>query len=316
MLLSFDSGHGRMVGCLLCLHAGLLFSSIATAQPAASGHRDTTRTGKSPRYFSMTALTGGAVQFFGKKNGQFSVGFPYTVTDASGSTTVDTFSAQQRNVFGSARVFVGPLGFEMGRLHDFVHGELSFLLGKGIGAPGWRASIGYGRIYYVGRYAIKCSLNLATTADPRQAGDGLGSIDKQNKTVYLFGAEMPSTFLSSRESIVASTIVINYSEREWSLLPEVSILPNPYRKPNHFELVIGYSLPISDVGSLNFVEQGSSTSKGTASQLIVGPNILSSGISASYNNRPLKAALYQYGGFYLEVKFDVIDWKEKKKARS
>jgi hypothetical protein len=316
MLLSFDPGHGRMVGCLLCLHAGLLFSCIATAQPAAGIHRDTTRTGKSPRYFSMTVLTGGAVQFFGKKDGQFSVGFPYTVTDASGSTTADTFSARQRNVFGSARAFVGPLAVEMGSLHDFVHGELSFLLGKGIGAPGWRASIGYGRIYYVGPYAIKCSLNLATTADPRQAGDRLGSIDKQNKTVYLFGGEMPSTFLSSRQLIDASTIVITYSEREWSLLPEVSILPNPYRKPNHFELVIGYNLPISDVGSLNFVEQGSSTSEGTVSQLSGGSNILSSGISASYNNRPLKAALYRYGGFYLEVRYDVIDWKGKKKAHN
>ncbi len=305
-----------MVGCLLCLHAGLLFSSIATAQPAASGYGDTSRTGKSPRYFSITLLTGGAVQFFGRKNGLFSVGFPYTVTDASGSTTADTFSSLQRNVFGSTRAFVGPLAVEMGRRHDFVHGELSFLLGKGISAPGWRASIGYGRIYYVGRYAIKCSLNLATTADPRQAGDRLGSIDNQNKTVYLFGAEMPSTFMYSRQSIDASTIVITYSEREWSLLPEVSILPNPYRKPNHFELVIGYNLPISDVGSLNLVEQGSSTSEGTASQLIGGPNILSSGISASYNNRPLKNALYRYGGFYLEVRYDVIDWRGKKKTRS
>ncbi len=305
-----------MVGCLLCLHASILFSSIAAAQPADSGYRDTTRTGKSPRYFSITLLTGGAVQFFGKKDGLFSVSFPYTVTDAAGSTTADTLSARQRNVFGSARAFVGPLAVDMGGLHDFVHGELSFLLGKGIGAPGWRASIGYGRTYYFGRYAIKCSLNLATTADPRQAGDPLGSIDNQNKTVYLFGAEMPSTFIYSRQSIDASTILITYSEREWSLLPEVSILPNPYRKPNHFELIIGYNLPISDVGSLNFVEQGGSTSEGTVSQLIGGPNILSSGISASYNNRPLKTALYRYGGFYLEVRYDVIDWKKKKKTRT
>ena len=238
------------------------------------------------------------------------------MTDASGTTTAETFSAQERNVFGSARVFVGPLAVEMGRLHDFVHGELSFSLGKGTGAPGWRALIGYGRIYYSGRYAIKCSLNLATTADPRQGGEQLSSIDNQNKTVYLFGGEMPSAFMSSNQPIEASTLVITYSEREWSLLPKVSILPNPYRKPNHFELSVGYNLPISDVGSLNIVEQGSSTSKGTVSQLIGGPNILSSGISASYNNRPLKAALYRYGGFYLEIRYDVIDWKNKKKTRA
>ncbi|HXB91477.1 MAG TPA: hypothetical protein VNU72_04275 [Puia sp.] len=311
----FDQGSGRTVCCLFCLHASLLFSSIAAAQSSGSGPLDTTCTSKRPHYFSITVLSGSAVQFFPNRNGLFSVSFPYTVADAFGST-VDTFSARQRNVFGSARVFVGPLAVEMGWLHAFIHGEFSFLLGKGIGAPGWRASIGYGRIYSVGRYAIKCSLNLATTAEPRQAGDQLGSIDMQHKTIYLFGGEMPSTFMSSNQPIAANTLVITYSQREWSLLPKVSILPNPYRKPNHFELSVGYNLSFSDVGSMNFVEQGSSTSQGTESQLIGGPNLLSRGISASYNNRPLKAALYSYRGFYLEVRYDVIDWKDKKKTRT
>lgn len=130
----------------------------------------------------------------------------------------------------------------------------------------------------------------------------------------LFGGEMPSTFFSSNQTIDASTIVITYSEREWSLLPKVSILPNPYRKPEHFELTVGYNLPLSDIGSISYVEQGSSTSSGTASYLIPGPNILYSGIAASYNNQPLKAPLYRFGGFYLELRFDVLDaWKEKKK---
>jgi hypothetical protein len=312
MVLSVKRSYSKTICCLVCLSANLFFSSIATAQSTRSGPRDTSRTSKSPHYFSITLLTGGGVQFFRKRAGLFSVSFPYTVAGASG-TTADTFSAHQRNVFGSARVFVGPLVLEMGRLHDFLHGEMSFSLGKGTGAPGWRALVGYGRIFYSGRYAIKCSLNLSVASLPRQNGDQLGTIDSQNKTVYIFGGETPPTFFSSNQTIDVSNLAITYSEREWSLLPKVSILPNPYRKPNHFELSFGYNLPITDVGSLNVVEQGSSVSKGTASQVIGGPNILSSGISASYNNRPLKAPLYRFGGFYLELRFDVLDgWKEKK----
>jgi hypothetical protein len=310
----FEQGSGRTICYLFCLHASLLVSSIAAAQPGGSGPLDTTRTGKSPRYFSITVLTGGGVQFFRRKNGLFSVSFPYTVTDASGASA-DTFSSRQRNVFGSARVFVGPLAFEMGRLHDFLHGEFSFSLGKGTGAPGWKALMGYGRIYYVGRYAIKCSLNLSVATLPRQDGDELGSIDNSNKTIDLLGWEAPPGFVSGRYTYSASTLELTYAEREWSLLPKVSILPNPYRKPNHFELSVGYNLPLSDVGSLNFVQQGSSTSTGTVSHLIPGPNIPSTGISASYNNQPLKAPLYRFGGFYLELRYDVIDWKDKKKTK-
>jgi|GEM_PF-2940714 hypothetical protein len=312
----FEQGSGRTVCYLFCLHASLLFSSVAAAQPGGSGPPDTTRKGKSPHYFSITILTGGGVQFFGRKTGPFSVSFPYTVTDASGTTTADTFSARQRNVFGSTRVFVGPLAVEMGWLHDFVNGELSFSLGKGTGAPGWRALMGYGRIFYSGRYAIKCSLNLSVASQPRQGGDLLGSIDNSNKTIGILGWEAPPSFISGRYTYNASTLELTYAEREWSLLPKVSILPNPYRKPNHFELSVGYNLPISDYGGLNFVQQGSSTSTGTVSHVIPGPNILSTGISASYNNQPLKAPLYRFGGFYLELRYDVIDWKDKKKTRA
>ena len=312
----FVQGSGRTVCCLFCLHSSLLFFSFAAAQPAATVPHDTTGPGKSPRYFSLTVLTGSGVQFFGRKNGLFSVSFPYSVTDASGTTSTNTFSAQQRNVFGSARVFVGPLAFEMGRLHDFVHGELAFSLGKGTSAPGWRTLIGCGRIYYSGRYAIKCSLNLSVAAQPRQGGDLLGSIDNSKKTIGIFGWEAPPSFISGQYSYNANTLNLTYAEREWSLLPKVSILPNPYRTPNHFELSVGYNLPISDYGGLNFVQQGSSTSKGTISHVIPGPNILSSGISALYNNQPLKAPLYGFGGLYLEIRYEVIDWKDKKKKRS
>lgn len=151
------------------------------------------------------------------------------------------------------------------------------------------------------------------TADPRQGGDKLGDIDNSNKTVYLLGGESAPTFITTHdETINVSTLEVTYAQREWSLMPEVSLLPNPYKKPNHFELTVGYTLPIHDYGGLNFIQQGSSTSSGTSSNLIPGPNILNEAITASYNNKPLKAPLYRFGGFYLELRFDVIDgWKKK-----
>jgi hypothetical protein len=108
--------------------ANLLFSSVATAQSTSNDVRDTTATGKHTHYFSCAVLTGGAVQFFRKRTGLFSVSFPSPAVDGSGATTTGTFSAEQRNVFGSASAFVGPIAFEAGRRHDFVHFELSFLL--------------------------------------------------------------------------------------------------------------------------------------------------------------------------------------------
>jgi hypothetical protein len=317
MPLTFNQGRDRTLCCLVCLTANLFFSSVATAQSTGNGVGDTTGTSQRTHYFSCTVLTGGAVQFFRKRTGLFSVGFPYSAVDGSGATTTGTFSAEQRNVFGSASAFVGPLAFEAGWRHDFVHFELSFLLGKGVSAPGWKSFFGYGRICYTGSYAIKFSLNLSITSDPRQGGDKLGDIDNSNKTVYLPGGESPSTFITGRnETINVSTLEVTYAQREWSLMPEVSLLPNPYRKPNHFELSVGYTLPISEYGGLNFIQQGSSTSSGTASHLLPGPNILSSGIAASYNNQPLKAPLYRFGGFYLELRFDVAYWKKKKKTQS
>jgi hypothetical protein len=305
--------HGRTVCCLLCLSVNLCLTSVAAAQPTVNGSRDTTRTGKRPRYFSCTVLSGGAVQFFEKRTGLFSVSFPYSTVDGSGAAASATFSAHQKNIFGSASAFVGPLAFEMGRLHDFVHLELSFLLGKGTSAPGWKTFIGYGRICYTGRFAIKFSVNLSLASDPRQGGDLLGDIDNKNKTIYIFGSEVPPTFMSSNQTYNANTLEVTYSQREWSFMPEVSLLPNPYRKPNHFELSLGYTLPIHDYGGLNFIQQGYSPSKGTVSSLIAGPNILNNAISVSYDNKPLKSPLYRFGGFYLELRFDVIEgWKKKK----
>lgn len=133
MPLPLDQGHGRTVCCLLCLGVNLFLSSIAAAQLTGNGVRDTTSTSKHAHYFSCTVLTGSAVQFFRKRTGLFSVSFPYSAVDGSGATTTGTFSAEQRNIFGSARAFVGPLAFEAGRRHDFVHFELSF--------PTWKRDI-------------------------------------------------------------------------------------------------------------------------------------------------------------------------------
>jgi hypothetical protein len=118
MPLTFNQGRDRTLCCLVCLTANLFFSSVATAQSTGNGVGDTTGTSQRTHYFSCTVLTGGAVQFFRKRTGLFSVGFPYSAVDGSGATTTGTFSAEQRNVFGSASAFVGPLAFEAGWRHD------------------------------------------------------------------------------------------------------------------------------------------------------------------------------------------------------
>lgn len=150
MRLSLKQPHFRTVCALLCVAANLFIPSIAGVQKP-----DSTRPGNRRRfYISGTILTGAGIQFFDKRSGPFTVSFPYTSIDASGATT-STFSAQGRNIFGSARPFIAPLALEVGELKDFVHLEMSLFLGKGIGAPGWRFMVGYGRIWQVGPLRLK-----------------------------------------------------------------------------------------------------------------------------------------------------------------
>lgn len=89
-------------------------------------------------------------------------------------------------------------------------------------------------------------------------------------------------------------------------MPKLSLLSASRRWKNHFEVAIGYSIPIQDKGNLNFIQQGYDDSDGGVSHVIPGPDILSHLLSVTYNNKPLTRPIYRYGRVYLELRFDVL----------
>lgn len=309
MPLSWKQGHGRTNGYLLCLTANLFFSTIASGQPSA----DTGRTARRYRYYSFSIITGAGVQFFDNANGTFGVNFPYTVTDASGNTTATTFTGQKKAIYTSPKYYISPLVFEMGRIHSLVRVAMYFSLVKGTYGPGFHGSVGYGRIFYTGRYAIKLSVDLTTTSDSKDGQYNLlGTIDNKNKTISVFGQTLGPTFTvpASRntpaQTFTSNTVNVSYSQNESSLLPRISLLPNPFRHHWLFELSVGYNIPFHDHGQLNFIQEAEKRNWLAATE-----DIRNNSFSASYDGKPAKAPPFRFGGVYVEVLWEFIGHKEK-----
>lgn len=295
MIFLLEPGQGSKFCCLFCLCANLFFSSPAIAQ----------------RYYSFTLATAGATQFFSGGDGVLSVEFPFTVKDASGVTTAATFTGRKKDIYASPKYYICPFAFEMGWLRNVVHVGAYFSLVKGAFGPGFHGSIGYGRILQAGRYAIKCSMDLTTTIDSRDGQyDLLGKIDNKNKTLYLPGQTLGPTFTipggrySPPETYASNTVDISYSQNETSLLPRISILPDPFRHHGLFELSVGYNLPLHEQGLLNFIQEAKNRNNISGKE-----NFVNSSISSSYNGKPVTSAPYRFRGLYLELLFELIAHK-------
>ena len=299
---------------LLCLCANLFFSFIAAAQRTG----DPGSNGRHYRYHSVSFFTGAAAQFHAKRDGLLSVSFPYKVVDASGDTTSAVFQGQKSGIYNPARYLLTFVAIEEGRRHAFIHLDAywSFVPWGGWGFQGL---IGYGRIWYLGRrdlsqngperrYALKFSVNfIGCTEFPADGNYVLGSIDNWNQTIYLLGQEADPTFSKSTsryggtQTYNVNTLDICYYQTEWSFMPKVSILPNPYRQHKLFELTIGYNLPVYEYNELSFVQRADEASQSAGTVHLSNRNV-----SASYNGKPFRPGTFRFQGLYLALNFDFV----------
>src|SRR5579872_2687885 len=99
---------------------------------------------KNYHYHIITLLTGAGVLQSGNNDGLLNISFPYSV-DGSPDTV---FHSGNIRPYASSKVFVLPLGFEIGNLHHFFNADISFsIIGKF--SSGYRLSIGYGYNFYL-----------------------------------------------------------------------------------------------------------------------------------------------------------------------
>ena len=312
----------RAVCCLLTLTANLLAVYTAHAQPTV----DSSRVLKHFHYSSVTLLSGAAAQFFGKSTGLLSVSFPYGVTDSTGATTNNVFSAQKKKIYNGSKFYFFPISVEIGRLHHFWEVGIYWATMERELTNAITLTAGYGFIWYVDprhrpqaddhpqRFAIKASLLLSYNADgASSSSETFGSIDNANKTIYLLGYAAGPTFTteatrnSPAKTYAVNTLQISYSQKELSLLPRISIANNPYRNGARWEWMIGYNFPCYDRGGILLTQEASGQS-----QTLGGPvNLNNPAITASYNGKQITKTPYRFGGLYTSLLLSVGKHKDK-----
>jgi hypothetical protein len=312
----------RAVCCLLTITANLFAAYSAHAQQTV----DSSRLNKYFHYSSFTLGTGAAAQFFGHSNGLLSVSFPYVVTDSSGTSTNNVFYAQKRKIYNGSILYWFPFLVEIGRLHHFFDVGMSSSMVEGDFTGGFDFTAGYGYIWYVDtrhrsrgeahprRFAIKASLQVTYATDASgSSSEQLGNIDNTNKTIYLLGHTAGPTFTtqatrsSPAKTYEATSLIVSYSQREFSLLPRISIANNPYRSYLRWELMIGYNFPWYDRGGIFLQQQSNDEYQGLGGAV----NINNPAITASYNNKPITKAPYRFSGIYTSVSLSFGGHKDK-----
>jgi hypothetical protein len=312
----------RAVCCLITIMANLFAAYSAHAQLPV----DSSRLNKYFHYSSFTLTMGAAAQFFGHSNGLLSVSFPYVVTDSSGTSANNVFYAQKRKIYNGSKLYWFPVLVEIGRLHHFFDLGVSWSTVEGEFTNGVDFTAGYGFIWYVDgrhrsrgsahpqRFAIKAALQVTYSTDASgSSSEELGSIDNSNKTIYLLGHTAGPTFTTQAsrstpaKTYEASTLIVAYSQREFSLLPRISIANNPYRSYLRWELMIGYNFPWYDRGGIFLQQQSNDEYQGLGGSV----NINNPAITASYNNRPITKAPYRFSGLYASLLLSFGGHKDK-----
>ena len=215
---------------------------------------------KDYHYHTITLLTGVGVLHSGNNNGLLNISFPYSA-DGSPDTV---FRSGNIRPYASSKVFVLPLGFEIGSLHHFFNAGVSFsVIGKF--SSGYRLSIGYGYNFYLDgfnhhaeeaeqkTFVLKPSISVAWTQDNGSNGDAsLGSIDNEGRTIRALGKEADPTFditdsyddgygntTTTTTTYDAKSLDIAYVQHELALMPKLGISNNQYKRGLHWELSVG-----------------------------------------------------------------------------
>jgi hypothetical protein len=312
-------------GCLLCL----LVCCAGSVTRAPSQTTDSTHAKGYYHYFSLTLLTGTGFLLSGNNSHSLQVSFPYSQTDARGARTDTLFNSRNAKPYGYPKVFILPLGFEVGGLRQFGGASWSFELIGGW-TSGYHAEVNYGYHFYLngfGRhernpaektFVISPSLQLSYVEDGAYNDPAkLGSIDNVNKTISAFGRTSGPEFSITTHSRYGSytktyatrTLDIGYGQEELSLMPRISISNNPYLHRYRCEVVVGYNIPWLEKGSIFLYQNdGNGNRQGFGDKL----SLRQPGLTVTYDNQPIRSAPYRFPNYYLGFILSPTHWRHRR----
>lgn len=260
-------------------------------------------------YFAWTMGVG--TLFYPGVNEQMRIRFPYTVTDASGNTTSNTFNSKAITPYRKPGLMFSAFNWELGNVKHFVIFRLSG--NDNIG----HVSLGYGRSFYFDfpgvkkrgklerTFTFKPSLNISYFhyGDNTKGADNyLGDISNQNNTVHVFGkssgptfswtdgGDNPNTFTDSTQAIG-----IFYVQNAWAIIPKLSISTNQHKHILYGEASIGYYVPVYSRGGLTAYQNDWNKMSPDRPTSISTDNI-----STTINNKSITAAPYRFSGVFVD----------------
>jgi hypothetical protein len=273
-------------------------------------------------YVVLTVASGLGTVFGRNNNGILNVYFPYSVNGSPGAV----FNSGDVQPYASQRMFVLPFGMEVGDKKQFLNVNFAFSV-IGQWTRGIDLSLGYGRNYYLGGHSnepeqkalvLKPSINLCWTADPGKNADAnLGTIDNAGNTIQALGYTANPSYtvnnttydingdpVTTTSTNDANTLEVTWEERAFSIVPKLTLSNNQYRKGLHWELTMGYNLPLYERGGISLNQDGSNS---VAS--LIGLN--NPGITATYNGSLVTSSPFHFSGFYLSFAFNFSLYKGK-----
>jgi hypothetical protein len=268
-------------------------------------------------YYTLRPGTGVSTLLTPHNDGILNISFPYRLNGSP-----ETFNSGDQQPYISSRIFVLPLGMEVGTWNQFIDFNLDWSF-KGGSYQGVDLSVGYGHNFYLGghsddiakdRLVIKPSINFVWREDGGgSASAKLGSIDNTGNTIEALGYTAGPTYDvttsdydgngdyigSSTSTNNASTLDIVYTQTQYAIRPEIALSNNQYRKTLHWELSAGYDITLSERGGIALTQDGSNP----VAHLI---ELDRPGLTATYNGQSLHSTPYHFSGFYLRFALDFV----------
>lgn len=270
---------------------------------------------KTKIYFS--ASLGPEFTHYPSNNGSLNVTFPYSSKDQSGNMSQAIFSSNNhhpinRNLMGAV------LNLEMGNAKHFL----------AVNFYGWSKddaiSIGYGYNLYLdhghiytsnkpqnNKFIIKPSLNISYL---NVKSNTIGSIDNENKYLYLLGNAIEPNFTThSRHgapSFAAKNLDIYLAQDNIGVCPKISIASNPYQKTLHWEFYVAYFVPLANEAKICYRQNnGKHTSRKTGGS----NNLTDDQLNVAYNNQSITKSPYRFNGLNIGVSIGLHGYDRENK---
>ena len=277
-------------------------------------------------YLMVTPGTGVGKLFSGNNYGILNVSFPYSV---NGGPDI-LFRSADINPYAKPKIFVFPIGLEGGDQHQFMTLDIAFSI-VGSFTGGYEFAVGYGRNFFLRgfkhsgsveekNFVLKPSISLCYIRDAGHNGEArLGSIDNNGNTIQALGYTAAPTYdltttdtdpdgsaTSTTSTYNANTLDISYVEREFSVMPKLSIANNPYKKGLHWELTVGYNIPLYEKGGISLIQNLKSSNSNPLSGLM---GLDHPSLTTTFDGRPIVSTPFHFSGFFLGLSFYFRTWK-------